>query len=91
MHRLLALDEVGHDSLVIRRPGSICVLETAGDDLSVLLGDRELRMPMAVEPAMSLIAGGASLAVADLPGLDEASRLVLVRRLIREGLLEVIG
>jgi hypothetical protein len=29
--------------------------------------------------------------VADLPGLDESSRLVLVRRLIREGLLEVVG
>jgi hypothetical protein len=40
---------------------------------------------------MQLIAAGGELGVADLPGLDEAGRLVLVRRLIREGLLEVIG
>jgi bifunctional lysine-specific demethylase and histidyl-hydroxylase NO66 len=91
MHRLLALEQVGQDSLVIRRPGSMCVLEQAGDELSVLLGDRELRMPMLVEPAMTLIATGAGVPVADIPGLDEASRLVLVRRLIREGLLEVVG
>ena len=91
MHRLLALDGVGHDSTVARRPGSICVLEQVGDELSVLLGDRELRMPMSVEPAMRLIAGGAAIEVAELPGLDEASRLVLARRLIREGLVEVVG
>ena len=91
MHRLLTLDAVGDDSMVARRPGSICVIEPIGDELSVLLGDRELRMPMSVEPAMSLIADGASVAVADLPGLDQASRLVLARRLIREGLIEVIG
>jgi len=77
--------------MVARRPGSICVLEPIGAELSVLLGDRELRMPMSVEPAMSLIESGGSVTVADLPGLDEAGRLVLVRRLIREGLLEVIG
>jgi bifunctional lysine-specific demethylase and histidyl-hydroxylase NO66 len=67
------------------------VIEPIGDELSVLLGDRELRMPMSVEPAMSLIADGAGVAVADLPGLDQAGRLVLARRLIREGLIEVIG
>ena len=91
MHRLLTLDAVGDDSMVTRRPGSICVLEPIGAELSVLLGDRELRMPMSVEPAISLIASGASVAVADLPGLDEAGRLVLARRLIREGLIEVTG
>jgi lysine-specific demethylase/histidyl-hydroxylase NO66 len=91
MHRLLALEDVGPGSLVARRSGSMCVIETVGDELSVLLGDRELRMPTTVEPAMTLIATGASVAVADLPGLDEASRLVLVHRLIREGLVEVIG
>jgi hypothetical protein len=91
MQRLLSLDEIGDDSMVARRPGSICVLEPVGGELSVLLGDRELRMPRSVEPAMSVIASGASVAVADLPGLDQAGRLVLARRLIREGLLEVIG
>lgn len=91
MHRLLALEEVGDDSVLARRGGTICVFETIDGELSVLLGDRELRMPLVVEPAMALISDGDHFTVADLPGLDEAGRLVLVRRLIREGLLEVIG
>ena len=91
IHRLLALDEVGDESVVTRRPGSICVLETLDGELSVLLGDRELRLPDRLVPAMDLLAGGGAVVVSDLPGLDQAGRLVLVRRLIREGLLEVIG
>lgn len=91
VHRLLALDEVSDDSEVIRRKGSICVLDHVDGELSVLLGDRELRMPARVEPAMSLLAAGSSVAVSDLPGLDQNGRVVLVRRLIREGLLEVVS
>lgn len=91
IHRLLALDQVEDESVVTRRRGSMCVLETIDGELSVLLGDRELRMPGRLEPAMGLLAGGGNVVISDLPGLDKAGRLVLVRRLIREGLLEVIG
>ena len=90
MHRLLALDQVSDGTFVRRREGSICVLEVWGGQLSVLLGDRELRMPTLVEPAVARVATGEAIQVGDLPGLDEAGRLVLVRRLIREGLLEVV-
>jgi hypothetical protein len=91
IHRLLDLERIGDETVVTRRTGSICVLDPHGGELSVLLGDRELRMPLVAEAAMNLIASGESVAVADLPGLDEPGRLVLVRRLIREGLLEVVG
>jgi bifunctional lysine-specific demethylase and histidyl-hydroxylase NO66 len=91
IHRLLALDEVGDDTVVARRQRSICVLDVVEGELAVLLGDRELRMPGWVEPAVRRLAGGGSVVVSDLPGLDEPGRLVLVRRLIREGLLEVLG
>jgi len=90
MQRLLTIEQIGDDSVLTRRPGTICVLETVNGELSVLLGDRELLMPMVGEPAMRLIADGERFAVADLPGLDDAGRLVLVRRLVREGLLEAI-
>jgi lysine-specific demethylase/histidyl-hydroxylase NO66 len=90
IHRNLALDDVGDATVVARREGSFCVLEVIEGELSVLIGDRELRMPVWAEPAMRTIAGGVPVTVADLPGLDEPGRLVLVRRLIREGLLEVV-
>jgi hypothetical protein len=60
-------------------------------ELSALLGDRELRMPGWLQPAMQHTLERQRLPVSELaPHLDPASRLVLVRRLIVEGLLEVV-
>jgi hypothetical protein len=47
-------------------------------------------MPAQLEPVVSRLLGLGRLRVADLADqLDGPSRLVLVRRLVREGLLEV--
>jgi bifunctional lysine-specific demethylase and histidyl-hydroxylase NO66 len=62
-----------------------------GEDVRLLLADRELRLPGFTEAALRAINDAEQLEVRDLaPHLDEASRLVLVRRLVREGLLEVL-
>jgi hypothetical protein len=90
MHRLLSLDHIDDATTVRRREGSVCVTEIMDGELSVLLGDRELRLPAWVEPAISRLAIGEATGVSDLPGLDESGRLVLVRRLIREGFIEVV-
>jgi bifunctional lysine-specific demethylase and histidyl-hydroxylase NO66 len=80
---------VDDDTTVRRRAGSVCALTIRENVLVVLLGDRRLEMPKWLEPAMRRIAGSDAFAVADLaedlPGA--ASRALLVRRLIREGLL----
>ncbi|MDP9343729.1 MAG: cupin domain-containing protein [Actinomycetota bacterium] len=92
LQQLLALPNLSDDSIVARRAGSMLVLEAKDEQLAVYLGDRELRMPAWAEPAMRAIADADRLAVRDLtPYLDEESRLVLVRRLVREGLLEIVG
>ena len=89
LRQLLALDKVGESTVVRRRPGATCHLRRRGDRLEVLLGDRTLRMPVRLAPVMRTILASDRLAVGDLAGhLDPPSRLVLVRRLIREGLLE---
>lgn len=91
IHQLLALDDLHDQSLVRKREGAICVLALADDEMSVLLGDRELRMPAWLEPALRAILEHDRLLVSELaPYLDRSSRLVLVRRLIVEGMLEVI-
>jgi bifunctional lysine-specific demethylase and histidyl-hydroxylase NO66 len=90
LQQLLALDQLDDATVVRRRSGVVCRLEVSGDRLTVLLGDRELAMPARLEPAMRRLLAAGSFAVADLAGLlDAPSRLVLVRRLVREGLLEV--
>ena len=61
-----------------------------GDTVEVLLGDRSLTMPAWVRPALEEVRLRGEHRPADLP-LDEQSRLVLCRRLVREGLLEVLG
>ena len=83
-------------SVMVRRRGSVCEVSPTPERLVVLLGDRRLEMPGRLEPAMRQIARLAEddeLIVRDLtlhlP--DAASRAVLVRRLVREGLLTIRG
>jgi hypothetical protein len=78
--------------VVWRRAGSICQLGQDGGRPVLELGDRRVTFPAWVEPALRSLQEllrRDCFAVADLAGeLDPESRLVLVRRLIREGLLE---
>ena len=73
-----------------RRPTAACVLRPEGESLVVLLGDRSLRMPARLTAPMELVASRTTFRVADLaPWLDASSRLVVARRLVREGLLRI--
>ena len=83
------LDRVAPDTSLRRRPGKPCVVRPEDDRIHLSLGDRRLTVPAriagAVEKARTL-----ELFTPDDLGLDEQSALVLCRRLIREGLLEVV-
>ena len=86
----VAVGELDSHTTVVRRPGSVCVLVPGGDGLRVLLGDRELRVPARLESALAWLRTQDTLCPADLGRwLDPQSSLVLVRRLVREGLLQV--
>ena len=86
------LSDLDDTTQLRRRPGHPCVLLRRGDRLEVLLGDRSLDVPGWLEPALNEIRRRPELRPADLAGhLDEQSRLVLCRRLIREGLLEFVA
>ncbi len=83
------LENVAADTALRRRPGKPCVLRAEDDRLHLYLGDRRLTVPAritdAVERARTL-----EVFTPDDLGLDTQSALVLCRRLIREGLLEVV-
>jgi lysine-specific demethylase/histidyl-hydroxylase NO66 len=86
---LLDLDELDDRTVLERRPGATARLRVRGDRLELLLGDRTLTMPAGLEPAVRRLVDADRCAPADLNGLlDEPSRLVLARRLVREGLLQ---
>jgi bifunctional lysine-specific demethylase and histidyl-hydroxylase NO66 len=87
----LALEAIDDDTLLRRRPGHPCVLvDKDPDRLEVLLGDRVLEVPARIRPALEEVRRRSELRPRDLP-LDERSRLVLARRLVREGLLRVVA
>jgi lysine-specific demethylase/histidyl-hydroxylase NO66 len=86
---LTRLGALSLESTVRRRAGAIVSMQVDGDRLVLWLGDRRLSMPERVRPSVQFIADGDMHTVREIPGLDESGRLVLVRRLVREGLLEV--
>jgi uncharacterized RmlC-like cupin family protein len=88
----LDLDRVGDDTVLERRPGSICELHPRGERLLALLGDRRLDLPAWLEPAMRRVLAEPAVRVGDLASEipDEPSRSVLARRLVREGLLRPV-
>ncbi len=83
------LDQVASDTSLRRRPGKPCVLRPDGDRLHLHLGDRRVTVPARIGDAVDRARTLEVFTPADL-GLDPQSALVLSRRLIREGLLEVV-
>jgi mannose-6-phosphate isomerase-like protein (cupin superfamily) len=82
------LGEVTPTTVLRRRPGHPCVLLEHGDRIEVLLGDRSIDVPAWLRPALDEIRVGSELIPEALP-LDPRSGVVLCRRLVREGLLEI--
>jgi lysine-specific demethylase/histidyl-hydroxylase NO66 len=86
--RLRGLDD---GSVLERRPTAACTLRTGPDAVTVLLGDRALRMPLRLAGPMAFVRDRTRFRVAELePWLDAESRLVVARRLVREGLLRIV-
>jgi hypothetical protein len=85
----LALDALTLTDEVVRRPDQPAVLRDGDDEAHVLLelADRRITLPVVARPALEAILAADRFDVGALPGIDDDSKLVLVRRLVREGLL----
>ena len=89
--QLSLLGELDDATTVRRRPGTVCHISPANGLVEVALGDRILCAPATLEPVLRRLASSDRLTVGTLAGsLDRRSRHVLVRRLVREGLLEIV-
>jgi len=90
MAQIANLDRLTLDSVVGARTGVISYLRTNGGSTSVDCYGRRIAFPAHVTEAVRFALNGSEFAVRELPGdLDDAGKLTLVRRLIREGLLVV--
>lgn len=91
LHDVIAAETIDRTTLLRRRTGHPCVLFTHGQRLDILLGDRSVDVPARLRPALEQIRLRAEFCPGDLAEqLDPQSSLVLCRRLVREGLLEVV-
>lgn len=90
LKQLEALDRIGPGTQLERRRGTICLLFADETHVRMLLADRELQMPLFVKPALERVVESEGLQVRELHSfLHPDGALVLARRLVREGLLEV--
>ena len=91
LERLSVISSIEADTPLRLRRESVFRISTEDERLRVRLGRREVRLPLFCEPALRRIELRTTFAPSDLPGLaDDESSLVLVRRLVREGALEVV-
>ena len=87
---LAELDALDDATVLARRDG-VGAPEVQGPVVELDLGDRRLELPGHLAPALELLLDGAPRPVGELDGLlDRASRAVLCRRLVREGVLGVV-
>jgi hypothetical protein len=88
---LVGLDAIGDGTLVRRRSRTPHRTSVVDGRLRVSAGDRTLALPAALEEALGRVLDGGVHRVGSLGDLlDGASRAVLVRRLVREGVLRVV-
>jgi hypothetical protein len=80
------------DSRVVARPNLVYLLreESTGDGgtLTIFFGPTQIALPAFTRSSVEAALGGTPCCVSELPGqLDDAGKIVLVQRLIREGML----
>jgi hypothetical protein len=91
MRQLRALEELELDTELERRASVVADLVERDGSLSLVFEGRELAFPGHVRPELEALFGADEpFTAGDLPGsLDDPGRLVLVRRLVREGFLTI--
>lgn len=84
---LVRLSDLSSQTLLARREAILCAVESGNDFSCIRFGLRSVRGPAHLRRAFEFIRDHVGFKVSEIPGLDDQSRLVISRRLIREGLL----
>lgn len=84
------IHEIVSTTVFSRRPGMGCSVFVRDGEASIQFPGNKVTGPRAIEPALNVIAKMERFSAQDLPGfLTDEAKLVLVRRLVREGLLSI--
>jgi ribosomal protein L16 Arg81 hydroxylase len=84
------LQNVGPDSVIERRRGLVCIVENVGKGAVIRFGPKRFQGPIEIFSTLEFIRDHQHFRVCDLPNsLNMETKLLLVRRLIRDGLLRI--
>jgi hypothetical protein len=84
--------DINIETQVNRSCEQVCFVSRRGARVSIHFPGGHVEGPSGIEPALRYIAERRSFVIGEIPGeLTSASRLVLARRLLREGLLTLAG
>jgi ribosomal protein L16 Arg81 hydroxylase len=84
------LDSLDPETLLEKRLGLTCTVETRSDSAVLHFGPSSISGPRDLAPVFEFIRASRSFRVGELPdSLSDSSKAVLARRLIREGLLRL--
>jgi ribosomal protein L16 Arg81 hydroxylase len=86
------LEHVNPHTVVAKRSGMICTVFTEADQACIQFPGNKVKGPSWLESAFRFIAETETFSIQALPdNLSQNSKLVLIRRLIRDGLLRVVS
>ena len=92
MRQLASLDRLTIDSRAVARPDLIHHLDLSDEILTITFSSNSLTLPGCTAPSIAAALDGNTYRIGDLPGpLDDDGKLILVRRLIREGLMMALN
>jgi hypothetical protein len=85
---LANLQCIGPDSVIERRKGLVCLVESSGEAVAIKFGPKRVQGPKELLSALEFIRDHQNFRIGDLPDtITLDSKIALVRRLIRDGLL----
>ena len=80
-------EELSLDAVICHRAGILCQVESTIFNSSISFALNKVEAPPIAGPALMFIRDHECFQVYELPNLDDHSKIVLIRRLIREGFL----
>ena len=89
--QLRALDHLGLDTLLERRPTVVEHVQAGDESVTLAFEGKKVTFPPQARAELEYVVGAkGAFRSSDLPGLlDESGKLMLVRRLVREGFLTI--
>ncbi|HEV2290119.1 MAG TPA: cupin domain-containing protein [Candidatus Acidoferrales bacterium] len=91
MTQMAALEKLSAESIAGIRDGAIYRMDADGYSVAIECYGRQITFPAQAREAVEFALSHSRYAIRDLPGnLDDASKVTIVRRLIREGLVEAV-